>query len=52
MRAKVIMIIDGEEYTYGTYNFDTTEEKNRANSIAMKLRSDRNCQTYLEILED
>jgi hypothetical protein len=50
MKAKVIMIIDGEEYTYGTYNFDTTEEKDRANAIAMNLRRDRDCQTYIEIV--
>lgn len=39
---KVIMIIDNEEYTYGTYS-----NRNRANEIAMEVREQRGIDTYV-----
>ena len=48
MRAKIMMIVDGEEYAYGTYPFKTAEEKNRVNELAMQIRAERDCQTYIE----
>jgi hypothetical protein len=37
---------------YGTYNFNTTEEKNRVNELAMKIQAERDCHTYIEEVED
>lgn len=51
MKAKLIMNIEGEEYVYGTYNFNTPEEKNRVNELAMKIRDERDCHTYIEEVE-
>ena len=42
-RFKVIMIVDDEEYTYGTY-----DSRNRANEVAMKVRDEREVDTYIE----
>ena len=39
---KVIMIIDNEEYAYGTYS-----DRNRANEIAMEVREQRSIDTYV-----
>lgn len=39
---KVIMIVDNEEYAYGTYN-----DRNRANEIAMEVREQRSIDTYV-----
>lgn len=39
---KVIMIIDNEEYTYGTYI-----NRNRANEVAMEVREWRGIDTYV-----
>ena len=49
-KAKIIMVVDGEEYEYGTYDFETIEQRNRVNELAMKIRMERNCQTYVEEL--
>lgn len=51
MRAKIIMVFDGEEYEYGTYPFDTNEEKNRVNELAMQIRHERDCSTYVKVVE-
>lgn len=42
-RFKVIMVVDDEEYTYGTY-----DSRNRANEVAMKVRDERGVETYIE----
>lgn len=42
-RYKVIMVVDDEEYVYGTY-----DSRNRANEIAMKVRDERDVETYVE----
>ena len=47
MRAKIIMVFDGDEYEYGTYPFGTNEEKNRVNELAIKIRTERGCDTYV-----
>lgn len=39
---KVIMIIDNEEYTYGTYR-----NRDRANEVAMEVREWRGIDTYV-----
>jgi hypothetical protein len=49
--AKIIMIIDGEEYVYGTYPFNTSNEKNYVNELAMQIRNERGCDTYVEEVE-
>lgn len=48
MKAQIIMYIDGEEYVYGTYPFDTSEDRNKVNELAMKIREERDCYTYIE----
>lgn len=42
-RFRVIMIVDDEEYTYGTY-----ESRDKANEIAMQVRDERDIETYVE----
>ena len=39
---RVMMIVDGEEYAYGTY-----ADRNRANEIAMQVREERDIDTYV-----
>ena len=40
---RIIMIVDGIEYTYGTY-----ENSNRANEIAMEIRDARGIDVYVQ----
>lgn len=40
---KVMMIIDNETYTYGTYS-----DRNRANEIAIEVRESRQVETFVE----
>ena len=40
---KVMMIIDNETYTYGTYS-----DRNRANEIAIEVRESRQIETFVE----
>ena len=42
-RFRVIMVVDDEEYPYGTY-----DSRNRANEIAMKVREERGVDTFVE----
>jgi hypothetical protein len=42
-KYKVIMVVDDEEYTYGTY-----DSRNRANEVAMKVREERGVETFVE----
>ncbi len=42
-RFKVIMVVDDEEYTYGTY-----DSRDRANEVAMEVRDARGVDTYIE----
>lgn len=51
MEAKIMMVIDGESYSYGTYPYNTNEEKNKVNELAMKIRDERCCGTYIEEVE-
>lgn len=37
---KIVMEIDGQEYTYGKYS-----DRTKANEIAMKIRAQRNVET-------
>lgn len=48
MRAKIIMVFGEDEYEYGIYPFKTSEEKNRVNELAMQIRAERGCQTYVK----
>lgn len=47
MKAKIIMIVDGEEYPYGTYPFETPEEVLKVNKIAEKVREQRKIEVYV-----
>lgn len=40
---EIIMIIDGIEYKYGS-----DSDRNRANEIAIKVREERNIETYVK----
>lgn len=51
MQAKIIMLIDDEEYVYGTYPFNTNVEKNKVNELAMIIRDERDCYTYIKEVE-
>lgn len=51
MTAKIIMVVDGEEYEYGTYPFETSEQKEKVNVLAMKIRDERKCQTYVKEMD-
>ena len=42
-RFRVVMIVDDEEYTYGTY-----ESQHKANEVAMYVRNERGVETYVE----
>ena len=48
MQAQIIMIVDGEEYLYGTYPFNTNEEKIKVNDLALKIRDEREVSTYVK----
>lgn len=48
MQAQIVMVIDGEEYVYGTYPFDTDAEKTKVNDLALKIRNERECDTYVK----
>lgn len=47
MKAKIIMIVDGEEYPYGTYPFETPEEVLKVNQIVEKVREQRKIEVYV-----
>lgn len=49
--ATIYMVFGKEEYAYGTYPFKTAEEKNRVNELAMQIRTERGCQTYVKEVE-
>lgn len=51
MKAKIMMVFGADEYEYGTYDFETNEQKNRVNELAMKIRCERGCDTYVEEVE-
>ena len=51
MQAKIIMLIDDEEYAYGTYPFNTSTEKDKVNELAMIIRDERDCYTYIKEVE-
>ena len=46
MLFRIVMIVDDEAYTYGTY-----ADRNRANEIAMQVREEREVETYVEEVE-
>ena len=41
-------VFGAEEYKYGTYRFVTSAEKNRVNDLAMQIRKERGCETYVK----
>lgn len=44
---KIWMVIEEEEYCYGTY-----ADRNRANEIAMQVRAERGCDTWVQEVVD
>ena len=47
MKAKIMMICEGMEYEYGTYAFETNEQKNRVNELAEKIAQERGVEVYV-----
>ncbi len=47
MQAQIVMVVDGEEYVYGTYPYNSNTEKLRVNDLAMKIRDERKVCTYV-----
>lgn len=52
MKATIIMVFEDGEYPYGTYNFNTEDEQKFVNDLAMKIRNERDCQTYVKKMEE
>lgn len=48
MMAKIMMVFEEGTFEYGTYLFNTDAEKNRVNELAMQVREERGCHTYIE----
>lgn len=46
MMYRVMMVVDNEEYAYGTY-----ADENRANEIAIEVRDQRDVETFVEEVE-
>ena len=46
MRYAVIMVVDNEEYTYGTW-----DNANRANEVAMEVMDTRRIDVYVKEVE-
>ena len=51
MNAQIIMVVDGEEYVYGTYPYNSKEEMNKVNELAMKIRDERSIGTYVKAVD-
>lgn len=47
MSAEIVMVIDGEEYIYGTYPFETDVEQTKVNNLAMQIRDEREVGVYV-----
>lgn len=50
MQAQIVMVVDGEEYVYGTYPYNTSSEKSKVNDLAMKIRDEREVGTYVRMV--
>ncbi len=46
--ARIVMVVDGKDYVYGTYPFETDGEKDRVNRIALELQEERGICTYIQ----
>lgn len=52
-RAEIWMVFPpDQEYRYGEYPFNTTEERNWVNELAMKIGEERNCKTFVKVLQE
>ena len=52
MKVTIMMVFEDVEYPYGTYNFNTEDERKFVNELAMKIGNERDCQTYVkEVIE-
>lgn len=51
MNAKIMMVFDCEEYEFGTYPYETAEQKQRVCEIAGKVSKERDCYTYVKEVE-
>lgn len=49
MMAEIMMLVGGQEYRFGTYPFETNEQKDRVNELAMEIREERGVETYVRI---
>lgn len=51
MTAEIIMVIGREEYVYGKYPFDTYDQRDMVNELAMKVRDERGVRVYVNRCE-
>lgn len=49
MNAESIMMVDGQEYRFGTYLFETAEQKDHVNERAMEIREERGVETFVRM---
>lgn len=50
-RAEIWMVFPpDQEYRYGEYPFNTIEERNWVNELAMKIGEERKCKTFVKVL--
>ena len=47
MQAQIVMVVEGEDYVYGTYPYNTNSDKLRFNDLAMEIRDEREVGTYV-----
>ena len=50
MKAQIVMVIEENEYIYGTYPFNNSEEKNRINKLALDIREQRKVDVFVREL--
>ena len=47
MKVQIVMVVDGQDYVYGTYPYNTSTEKCKVNELAMKIRDEREVGTFV-----
>lgn len=52
MKAIIWKIIDGHEYFYGKFNFNTKDEKNYVNCLSDSIRTMEDVGTRVEEVEE
>lgn len=45
---QIIMVVDNEEYVYGTYKVNDFHSRNAINELAMEIRDTRNVDVFVK----